>query len=594
MKIRNSIFTIIMIVLTVSSISTFYGIEQSSQKITAEITEKIEALSQNTMNEISKLMFERQADIKQLSDIRNPILHNTDISLESKIDYLRALEKSSKAFTSISLYDKNGVKIGNTRNIGIGSDDSDKPFFISAIKDQHYVDDIPVFSSVLNLNIIHFSGPLYDENGIPNGVIMAEFPLNKITSLINYNENLISETNFDLVSDDGIVIFSKDTRETAFSRSLNDISAFNMIKNSQRNVVSVIDDEQDALFVIVSQDKYLDYVGNNWYLFVSIPSEVALQEVNDYRTSSIITTLAVIVVGFIISILFSRSITTPIISLQKSFAKVMSGDLKVISDPKGSDEIRELHEYFYKMLIALQHVDKQKHEFLSMITHELKTPLTPITGWAEGLKDTKRFGELTEKQKMAVNSIYSNAIKLNRLIGDILDVQKLELNKMEFHNKPFGVDDMLKSICESYEPTFDSNSVKLVNNCKIHTVMYGDIHRLEQVLNNIINNSLDFISKDTGIVKINAIQKENSIIFTIEDNGIGISEENQKNLFKRFYQIDASLARKHGGTGLGLSICEGIVVKMGGKIWCESKLGQGTTFYFSIPIQKIPISNKKL
>ena len=115
-------------------------------------------------------------------------------------------------------------------------------------------------------------------------------------------------------------------------------------------------------------------MGNNWYLFVSIPSEVALQEVNDYRTSSIITTLAVIVVGFIISILFSRSITTPIISLQKSFAKVMSGDLKVISDPRGSDEIRELHEYFYKMLNSLQHVDKQKPEFLSIITNELKKP----------------------------------------------------------------------------------------------------------------------------------------------------------------------------------------------------------------------------
>ena len=138
---------------------------------------------------------------------------------------------------------------------------------------------------------------------------------------------------------------------------------------------------------------------------------------------------------------------------------------------------------------------------------------------------------------MAVNSIYSNAIKLNRLIGDILDVQKLELNKMEFHNKPFGVDDMLKSICESYNPTFDSSSVKLVNNCKIHTVMYGDIHRLEQVLNNIINNSLDFISKDTGNVKINAIQKENSVIFTIEDNGVGISKENQKNLFKACYDV---------------------------------------------------------
>ena len=93
---------------------------------------------------IAALMFERQVDIRQLSDINNPIMHNPNISLNSKVDYLRILEESSKSYTSISLYDENGIKIGNTRNVGIGSDDSDKPFFIHAIKGQNYFDELPV------------------------------------------------------------------------------------------------------------------------------------------------------------------------------------------------------------------------------------------------------------------------------------------------------------------------------------------------------------------------------------------------------------------------------------------------------------------
>ncbi|WP_232203039.1 CHASE domain-containing protein [Nitrosopumilus sp. SJ] len=231
----------------------------------------------------------------------------------------------------------------------------------------------------------------------------------------------------------------------------------------------------------------------------------------------------------------------------------------------------------------LKEIEKQKTEFLSTIAHELKTPLTPITGWAEALTNPKIVGEITEKQKKAVNAIYSNAVKLNKLIGDLLDVQKLEIDRMEMNNTPFDVKELIETICQNFEHEFNKKNVKLQNNCNQRIVINGDAHRLEQVFNNMINNALDFIPNDTGIVELDAEQTGEFVMFSVKDNGVGISKENQKNLFKKFYQIDSSNIRKHGGTGLGLSICEGIIKKMGGQIWCESELGKGTIFYFTVP-----------
>ena len=232
----------------------------------------------------------------------------------------------------------------------------------------------------------------------------------------------------------------------------------------------------------------------------------------------------------------------------------------------------------------LKEIEKEKHEFLSMITHELKTPLTPILGWAEALSTPKIMGELTKKQLKAINAISSSARSLERLIGDMLDVQKLTLEKMMINNNSFDVKEMLGAICENNKPEFKSKNVKLLNNCKDRIIIKSDIQRVEQIFNNLIQNAFDFIPKDTGVVELNAEKERTSIKFSVKDNGLGISEKNKENLFKKFYQVDTSVTRKHGGTGLGLAICKGVIEKMGGKIWCESKLGEGTIFYFNLPI----------
>jgi len=245
-------------------------------------------------------------------------------------------------------------------------------------------------------------------------------------------------------------------------------------------------------------------------------------------------------------------------------------------------DISELHQK-KKEVDELAKVDKLKEEFLSMITHELKSPLTPVIGFTQALMKPKMLGELNEKQKDAVATILSNATRLKKLIGDLLDAHKLDLGKMKFEHAEINVSKIMENIVNAFTYTVQEKSIKLENETNGEMTIKSDKERIEQVMTNIIYNAIDFVPKDTGSIKIAAENKGKHVLFRITDNGPGIPIEKQRDLFHRFYQADTSLERKHGGTGLGLSICKGIVDGLGGKIWLLSQVGKGTTFYFTIP-----------
>jgi len=127
-------------------------------------------------------------------------------------------------------------------------------------------------------------------------------------------------------------------------------------------------------------------------------------------------------------------------------------------------------------------------------------------------------------------------------------------------------------------------NIQITSKMDEEITIFSDKKRIEQVLENLCRNSIDFVSKDTGIITIFAEKKDNDVLFVVKDNGKGSLKEKQNKLFTRFYQADTSLTRIHGGTGLGLSICKGIVEGLGGKIWLESTFEKGTNVYFTIPI----------
>jgi len=286
-----------------------------------------------------------------------------------------------------------------------------------------------------------------------------------------------------------------------------------------------------------------------------------------------------------------------LIQLQKHLEKeiaernkelIQKSDLLVEKNEKlrnQSEELEAQHEELQIQNEKLLEVDKQKAEFASMVTHELKTPLTPILSWCEVLLDHNILGQINDGQKNAITKIRHNATKLLGLISDILDAEKLGLGQMKFNPRDVNIEKFARELSENYAPVLAEKKIQYAVSCPKNLTIHIDESRLAQVLKNFINNSMDFVPKENARIELKIEQDSKFVTFSVTDNGIGIPEEKQPKLFQKFYQIDTSATRKHGGSGLGLSICKGIIESFHGTVGVKSRLGAGSTFYFKIPLK---------
>jgi len=253
-----------------------------------------------------------------------------------------------------------------------------------------------------------------------------------------------------------------------------------------------------------------------------------------------------------------------------------------------------LEEKLSTALKNVQDSELKKEEFSSMMTHELNTPLVPIRGYCEMLKDVATFGKLNSDQLDFIDKIDSNAKLLERLISDLLDVQKLDMKKMNFIINEFTLNDFSDELRENCKHLMKNKKIKFSVDFPQNIILCSDKHRLRQILENLIRNSVDFVPSVDGKISVEAKIKEKNIEFSVNDNGPGIPEEKQSNIFKKFYQIDTSATRKHGGTGLGLVICKGIAEGLNGKIFLKSEFGKGTSFFVNIPAVEKKIISPEL
>jgi len=239
-----------------------------------------------------------------------------------------------------------------------------------------------------------------------------------------------------------------------------------------------------------------------------------------------------------------------------------------------SDTIKEKEEQAKKTEIA-------KDEFLAMITHELKTPLVPIQGYADILL-SEHLGKLTDKQKERISIIKSSSETLLALISDLLDAQKLELGQLKIRKENTNIKDTVTNAIKLFLPQAQKNKIELISNIQDLSIEH-DPERIKQVITNLIKNSLTAVEPEKGKIEISMKELPQAIQISVKDNGMGIPMDKQSNLFKKFYQVDATLTRERGGSGLGLSICKGILENHGGTITVKSIPKQETTFTFTLP-----------
>jgi signal transduction histidine kinase len=230
----------------------------------------------------------------------------------------------------------------------------------------------------------------------------------------------------------------------------------------------------------------------------------------------------------------------------------------------------------------LKKLDEIKSEFVSNVSHELRTPLTSIAGYSKLIK-AKKLGPITEQQKQSLNIIVEESDRLTRLINDVLNLSKLEQGKVEYRLEQLDLIEVIEQTIDSMKMNAKEKDISLVF-IKPQSLpkVKASFDLMKQALVNLVSNAIKFSKKD-GKVEIKAGERKDWVDVSVKDNGIGISEENQKKIFNKFYQVDSSMTKSAGGTGLGLVIVKKIMDIHKGKITLSSKPMRGTTFRFSLP-----------
>ncbi len=509
------------------------------------------------------------------SDLPNVQVQDIDDELSTR--YLDYAERTAYVDTilEVKVFDNDGMELFSLYNTHLGTDYTAES--IDTITDTQIIFD---FDEKLGRIVIAQTPIMSKDNSQRLGLLLF------VTDMKSFDPILLDRSG---LKETGEAYFVNTEKIMASESRFIEDAAFNQ-KVDTFGVRQCLENNSE-----VRGDFYADYRGEpiigyskcmleyGIVLLVEADVQELTSALDVFRDQFVFVLVSAGVAVFFVSISIGRKIARPVTKLSYFANQLANENFDAKLDLKEKDEIGQLGTNMRHMGTALKKAKKHKDEFAAMISHELKNPLTPIKIYATALKRPKMLGELNKKQMDAVDGIHFNALRLERLIGDLLDVQKLEIGRMKFENKWIVVEEFMAMITESLKSQTEQKGGQLINHTKGKIIMKSDTPRLSQVFSNLINNSIDFIPKNKGKIEINAQKKDGKVLFSVKDNGSGMTLETQNNLFQKFYQADTSITRKHGGTGLGLAICKGIVEGLGGKIWLESEVGKGTNVYFTIP-----------
>lgn len=241
----------------------------------------------------------------------------------------------------------------------------------------------------------------------------------------------------------------------------------------------------------------------------------------------------------------------------------------------------------------LEEANRSKDDFLANMSHELKTPLNSINVISSVMMKNKDQS-LNEKQVKNLNIINQCGNDLLFLINDVLDISKLEAGQMKLNYETFNLKETIEEIQNMFKPQTKEKGINFIVEYNMSTnFIYSDKQRLKQIVKNLLSNSIKFVNRDSGIIKLLIIEDKKNFKIDVEDNGVGIANEKLEKIFDRFKQEDSSTTRKFGGTGLGLSICKELCTLLEGEISVQSVQNSKTTFSISLPKNSSNVSKRK-
>ena len=320
---------------------------------------------------------------------------------------------------------------------------------------------------------------------------------------------------------------------------------------------------------------------------ISLPqsssSQVKLMAKDMILTATIILVFTALSVGLWIY----RSIAVPLVKLKKATKNIKEGNLDFVLEVEGNDEFSQLCQDFEEMRKRLKEsteekilMDKENKELISNISHDLKTPITAVKGYVEGIMDG--VADTPEKMDRYVRTIYNKTNEMDHLINELTFYSKIDTNRIPYTFSKLNVEDYFSDCAEELGLEMETRGIELVyaNYVEKGVQVIADGEQIRRVIHNIVSNAIKYMEKPRGIIQLRVKDVGDFIQVEIEDNGKGIAAKDLPYIFDRFYSTDVSRNSSKGGSGIGLSIVKKIMEDHGGKVWATSRLGIGTIMYF--------------
>ena len=326
----------------------------------------------------------------------------------------------------------------------------------------------------------------------------------------------------------------------------------------------------------------------------SSSSQVKLMAKDMILTATIILVFTALSVGLWIY----RSIAVPLVKLRKATQNIKEGNLDFVLEVEGKDEFSQLCQDFEEMRKRLKEsteekilMDKENKELISNISHDLKTPITAVKGYVEGIMDG--VADTPEKMNRYVRTIYNKTNEMDHLINELTFYSKIDTNRIPYTFSKLNVEDYFSDCAEELGLEMETKGIELVyaNYVEKDVQVIADGEQILRVIHNIVSNAIKYMEKPKGIIQLRVKDVGDFIQVEIEDNGKGIAAKDLPYIFDRFYRTDVSRNSSKGGSGIGLSIVKKIMEDHGGKVWATSRLGIGTIMYFVLrKYQEVPIN----
>ncbi|AFY57849.1 signal transduction histidine kinase [Rivularia sp. PCC 7116] len=520
--------------------------------------------------------------------------------------------------------DAQGFKVGTPKLVRNDYNSLMRPWYkAAATKKSPTWSEIYTYSDGTDVAIAAAT-PVYSNNEL-QGVLSVDLSLNQINNFLRAFKVGKSGRTF-IIERNGKIVASSTTEKTYFKDG-NDFKRLNysessspLVKESieflkqEFNDLSNIETTQQLEFNIEKELQYLqvtpfkDEYGLDWLIVVVIPEADFIAGINANQRNTILLSLLALAIAIVIGIITARRISQPVSRLNQAVKKIAEGNWEGTETVKGSriSEVGELANSFNTMASQLhesfetleqknnelERLDKLKDEFLANTSHELRTPLNGMIGLAESMIDGAT-GEITNLQQKNLLMIANSGHRLLELVNDILDFAKLKNQGLELQQKAVGIHSLVDVVLTFSQSLVGKKELQLINSVPDNLPLaYADEHRLEQILFNIIGNSIKFT--ESGRVEVVASEDKGKLTITISDTGIGIPPEKHEKIFESFEQADGSTSREYGGTGLGLAVTKQLVELHGGTIWVDSEVGKGSSFSFTLPVINTKIQPEKI